>query len=96
MHPAVSLRPVEVEQQTREVERGIALEIKQDVDQFIFDACQSRLAATAHRPLSRLLATTGNGRFSQGLSKRGLQRCERLKIQACQRPQQSVIPFDTL
>ncbi len=96
MHPAVSLRPVEVKQQTREVERGIALEVKQDVDQFVFDAHESRLAPPAHRPRSRLLATTGDRRFGQGLGKRGLQRCERLKIQACQRPQQSVIPFDAL
>ncbi|WP_347404972.1 hypothetical protein [Nodosilinea sp. LEGE 06152] len=76
MHPAVGLRPVEVKQRTGEVKRGIALDVKQDVDEFVFDARKSRLTPPAHRPLSRLLATTGDGRFGKGLSKRGLERRE--------------------
>ena len=68
MRPAVGLRPVKVKQHTSEVERGIALEVKQDVDELVFDARESRLATTAHRPLSRLLATTGDRRFGKGLA----------------------------
>jgi hypothetical protein len=46
MYPAVGLRPVEVKQQTGEVELGIALDIKQDVDGCVFDTCQSRGVST--------------------------------------------------
>ena len=77
MHPHLGLATVDIEEDAGHVEGRIALEVEQDVKQFIFGAMQPRFATSTDGPLPGTLEQT----LGIDLTKRRQERLECLAVQ---------------